>query len=320
MAYSNILVLGAGALGLYYGGRLAASGRRVVFLARGENLTRLRAEGLSARSVAGDFKVASVACTADATEALEAGPYDLVLVTLKAWQATDDLLGRFRDALAPGGVAVTLQNGVDSAVALQRVWGGQAVVPGIAFIGAERTGPGHVEHTAAGHVILGESDGGVTQRLEGLVAALGEAAIDARVSEDIRRDQWRKLIWNASFNGMTALTGTYAHELLADDEGRPTVLAAMREVIAVARALGVALDKAEAETTVAFTEKTGPVRTSMLVDREHGRRLEVEALYGPPVREGRRLGVPVPTLEALYAMLRVVDQVAAVRGETPRVD
>ena len=310
----RILVLGAGAIGLYYGGRLQQAGHDVVFQARGANLLGLRERGLHARSIDGDFSLYSVDVVGDSVEAAESGPYDLVLITLKSYQTTPELLSPLSGALATGGLVVTLQNGVESTVPLRGSFLPSAVIPGIAFIGARRIGAGRVSHAAAGRIVVGEEGAGCSRRVTRLADMFRAAGIAAEASEDMRLEQWRKLVWNAPFNGMTALTGVYAHELLTDPSTRETVRAAMEEVVAVGRGLGIALADSDVEATLAFTREAGPVRTSMLVDRELGRPLEVEALYGPPVREGQRLGIPTPILSTLQALLRVVD--ASVRASS----
>lgn len=303
----KILVAGAGALGLYYGGRLARAGHPVAFWARGANLARLGAAGLTVRSTAGDFHL-PVPLTVDSAEAAAAaGPYDLILVTTKGYHGNPDFYASLAPALAESGVALTLQNGVESAKPLVAALG-RRVLAGVAFIGAERTAPGMVNHTAAGHVVLGEPGGGSSKRAQAVAALLQGAGIKATASQDIRVDQWRKLVWNAPFNGITALTRVYAHETLAVPAGRALVEAAMREVAAVAGALGVALEPTVVADTLRLTETAGPVRTSMLVDLEHGRALEIEALYGPPIREGERLGVATPVLRSLAALLALAER------------
>lgn len=308
----RILVAGAGALGLYYGGRLAQAGHPVAFWARGANLAKLRAGGLTVRSRAGDFRLPAPVTVDSAAAAAAAGPFDLILVTTKGYHGGADFYASLAPALAGSGVALTLQNGVESAKPLSAVFG-RRVLAGVAFIGAERTAPGTVEHTAAGHVVLGEPEGGMSERAQAVASLLQGAGIQAAASRDIRVDQWRKLVWNAPFNGITALTRVYAHETLAVPEGRALVEAAMREVAAVAGAAGVALEPTVVADTLRLTETAGPVRTSMLVDLEHGRPLEIEALYGPPIREGERLGVPTPVLRSLAALLAVAQR----QGKAP---
>ena len=299
----RVLVAGSGALGLYYGARMAAAGHAVVFWARGENLAALRSAGLQVRSPRGDVHLAAPATAADAAEAAAQGPYDLVLVLVKGYDNATVCRPELRAALAPGGTVLTLQNGVDSARPLAAYFGDR-VLAGIAFIGAERTAGGRVEHTAAGHIVVGEPAGGASGRSEQIAAAFAAAGVTAKASAHIGQEQWRKLLWNAAFNGPTALARCYAHEFLAQPEGLAMARTLMLEIVAVAQALGVALDARAVDETLELTRTAGPVRTSMLVDVERGRPLEYEAIYGPPLREGRRLGVPTPVITALYAMLQ----------------
>lgn len=278
-----------------------------MFWARGANLDRLRSQGLSVRSRAGDFAVPAPDTVATGPAAAAAGPYDLMLVATKAYHGGTEFFLPLAPALDPAGVVLTLQNGVESAKPLVPAFGDR-VLAGIAFIGAERTAPGTVDHTAAGHVVLGEPGGGLSDRAVATAAVLQAAGIDATASRDVRVDQWRKLVWNAPFNGMTALTRAFAHETLEEPECRALVEQAMREVAGVAAALGVALEPTVVADTIKLTQTAGPVRTSMLVDLEQGRLLEIDALYGPPVREGERLGVPTPVLRTLAALLKVAQR------------
>ncbi len=303
----RILVVGSGALGLYYGGRLAVAGHAVYFLARSENLLALRSAGLRVTSIHGDFSLPHPLTVESPLAAAQMEPFDLLLVTLKTYQTTPEILGPLASAISASGTVLTLQNGVESTLPLFHAFGKARVLGGIAFIGAERIAPGKVDHTAAGHIVIGEPDGGVSSRSSGLAELFKGAGIQATASADIRREQWRKLVWNAPFNGMTALTGALAHETLQTPAGRAMVLGAMLEVIAVARALGVELGVDVAEQTLAITEQSGPVRTSMLVDRLQGRRLEIDSIYGPVVREGQRLGIPTPILSNIYALLQSIN-------------
>jgi 2-dehydropantoate 2-reductase len=311
MATIRVLIAGAGALGLYYGGRLAAAGQDVVFLARGENLAALRAHGLRAASIRGDFS-SPVNAVGSVEAAAAHGAYDLILVTLKSYQTTPEFLRTLLPAVGSATRILTLQNGVESARPLEAIFGAGRVIAGIAFIGAERVAPGIVAHTAAGHVVIGQpgepnGDAEATGWAARLAAVFQAAGIDIKVSEDIRGEQWRKLVWNAPFNGMTALTGSFAHDILTIPDGRAMVEAAMHEVIYVARAQGIALPLGTAEETMALTLVAGPVRTSMLVDRELGRPLEHDALYGPPIRIGKELGVATPTLQHIHTLLQILD-------------
>lgn len=303
----QILVVGSGALGLYYGGRLAQAGHRVIFWARGANLARLREAGLSVRSRAGDFALPAPPTAGSRDAAAAAGPYDLILITTKGYHGDAAFFAPLAPALGPAGVALTLQNGVESAAPLTAAFGDR-VLAGVAFIGAERIAPGTVEHTAAGHIVLGEPGGGLSTRAAAVAALFQAAGVTATASRDIRVDQWRKLVWNAPFNGMTALTRAFAHETLAVPEGRALAEAAMREVAAVAGGLGIALESTVVADTLSLTETAGPVRTSMLVDLEHGRPLEIDALYGPPIRAGERLGIATPVLRSLAALLAIAQQ------------
>jgi len=283
------LVYGAGAVGGYFGARLLEAGADVTFLARGAQLKALRRDGVRVQSVDGDF-----AAPVRAVEHLaDAPPPDLVLLAVKAHDtpaAARDLAAH----LPPRAVVVSMQNGVENPILLADALGPERVVAATVFIGARVTAPGVIAHTAAGAVRAGRYPEGSSATVRRVAAFLADHGIRVTESSRIRRDLWRKLLWNVGFNGPSALTRATVGRMTA----RPGIVWLIRgladEAAAVAGAAGVDLPPDVAARTCAETQGLDDFRTSMLQDVEAGRPVEREPFYGFLVREGERLGVATP--------------------------
>jgi 2-dehydropantoate 2-reductase len=300
----TIAVFGAGAVGGFFGALLTRAGQDVRFVARGAQLDALRRSGIDVQStVLGHLRVPEVRATAHATEI---GPVDVVLLCVKAHQ-TAAVLDGLTPLVAPDTVIVTLQNGVESDDVVAERFGRSRVIPAVVYVGATLEQPGHISHVAAGTIALGLPDGMPRSRVEGVRDLLATSGQPVRVVEDVRHDRWRKLLWNASFNTVSAITGRDPGDLLRRPETRALLAAIMCEVVAVARAQGIGLDDHDIEDQITWTERAGAIRTSTAVDRERGREMEIDALIGVVVRRGKQLDVPTPCSEVMLALLRGVE-------------
>jgi 2-dehydropantoate 2-reductase len=300
----TIAVFGAGAVGSFFGALLARGGEDVRFVARGAQLDAITADGIRIRSLLmGDVHVGRLRAH---RRAADVGVVDLVLVCVKANQ-TASIVGDVATLVGPTTSIVTMQNGVDSDEVLAARFGRAVVLPAVVYVGATVDAPGTVTHVAAGTIVLGGYAGGDPARLEAVRAALAASGQPVRVVDDIQLERWRKLIWNASFNTVSALTARAPRELLAEPEARALVVRMMHEVVAVGRAAGVALRDEDVQTQMAWTEKAQAIRTSMMVDRERDRAMETEALIGVIVRRAREHGISVPCSEAIYALLKAME-------------
>lgn len=299
----KILIMGAGGVGAYYGARLQQAGEDVVFCARGENLRALGESGLEVKSPKGDFKLIVTATDRPADFA----PYDLILFCVKSYDT--ETVGRsLAGQLAPGGTILTVQNGVENEAILADVFGPQAVMGGNARVGAELVAPGRLLHSTGGLIEFGESDGRVGDRTRALAELFKRAGIYGRLSESMRTERWKKLMWNASFNTVSALTRRRVGEILEDSEGLATVRNLMSEIVTVARAEGADLSFDFAESEIARSRaELSQVRPSTLQDLERGKRLEYDALSGAVMRAARRHGIEVPVIETVNALLKLVD-------------
>ena len=291
-------IVGAGAVGGYFGFRIAASGRSVHFLVRGATLAALRGRGLRV-TTEGVPRAVAVEASDDPAGL---GECDTVLVTVK----NPDLEGALeavRGGLAEKAFAVTLQNGLDAPRAARRVLGAGRVVAGIAYLGAEAAAPGEILHTGLGLLTVGEPEGGPSARCQALAEDLNACGIPTRTSERIEEDLWKKLAWNAAFNGPTALARCSPAALAADPEGRALARALIQEVLEAARTTKLDLPATLADDQIRLSEPLTELRTSMLQDLEAGRPMEIEALYTRTLRLLREAGKPAPAHQAVVALL-----------------
>lgn len=300
----RIAVLGAGAVGGFYGARLARAGHEVSLVARGRNLQAIRTSGMSVRSQLGDF----VVYPAVESDPAAIGATELVLVAVKTY-SNAGALPLLRPLVGPATVVLTLQNGVESAADVAAVVGEDHVLAGATYIGVSLEGPGQVVHVgSARRIVFGEAFGPprVTERAGRIAEALRGADIDAEAVADSRAALWEKLVFLAPLAALTAASRLPIGPLRSGAEFREAVMRAMREVEAVARAEGVALAADVCEQKLAYMEASPPtMRSSLMMDLVAGRPTEVEALVGAVVRRARGHGVPTPAMQTLYAVLGV---------------
>ena len=299
----RLAVVGAGAVGGYYGVRLAQAGNEVIFIARGANLEAIRSHGLSVQSPLGD---ATVRARAE-EDSRAVGPVDAVLFAVKTY-SNPVALPLLRPLVGPRTMVLTLQNGVDSAEEIAAALGPEAVLAGATYIIASVSAPGVIRHTGpARRIVFGEAFGAraLTPRVTGLQRALAAADIDAEAVPDSRVPIWEKFIFLAPLAGMTAAARLPLGPLWDVTEFRNSYHQAMAELEAIARAEGVGVAADVRQQKMSYLDQAPrETRTSLMVDLVGGRRIEVEALLGAAVRRGRRAAVPTPIMQALYSVLK----------------
>jgi 2-dehydropantoate 2-reductase len=297
----RIAILGSGGVGGYFGGRLAATGTDVTFIARGAHLAALRERGLRIESPQGNIQVPRVSATDDPAEA---GPVDIVFFTVKLYD-TDAAARMLPPLLDPHTLVVPFQNGVDSVDVLTREVGRAHVAGGTAYVYAVIAEPGLIRHTAMARLIFGPLDGAKCPLLEQLLEACRMAGFDAILSDHIMADIWAKFAPLTVFSGLTAVTRCPIGPL-RDDAGLSEMMrGALRESISVARAKGVPLgDDLVDEIQVAAAALPPHARSSMLEDLERGRPLELPWLSGAVVRMGKDVGVDTPIHRFIATVLR----------------
>ena len=300
----KILIMGAGAIGAYFGVRLHQAGEEVVFCARGRNLQALRERGLELKSPRGDFHG-----PVQATDSPRgAGPYDLILFCVKMYD-TDAAAKLLAGCLAPGGAILTLQNGVESEARLAEYFGRDAIMAGCARAGVELVAPGKVLHVTTGVIEYGELDGRETPRAQRIAEAFKRAGIFGELVSDIFSFRWSKLLWNSAFNTVTTLTRRTVGEVLEDPAGAALIRTLMNETLMVAQADGAKLGPDRIETLLEHSRKNlRALKTSTRQDYDRGTRLEYDALSGGVVRAARRHRVAVPAMESVHALLALLDR------------
>jgi len=309
----TIAVVGAGAVGCYYGARLAQAGHDVRFLMR-RDLEAVRERGLDIRSKDGDFRLLRVMAVA---EPAGLGTVDWVICSLKA-TALEQARDLVAPCLGPKTRIVALMNGLGVETRFAGWFGPERVFGGMAFVCINRGEPGVVHHLEYGRVSIGHvlDDPGETEQLRALLASGG---IEVTLAPNLRYARWEKLCWNVPFNGLSVAAGGVGTQVIVTDEALSRVAEqAMREVVATANAdLESAVSDARLDAdnvvTAMFTQtrSMGDYQTSMCIDYREGRPLEVEAILGEPVRRAQALGIAVPAMEALYGLVRHLGSGAA---------
>ena len=301
----KILVMGAGAVGAYFGARLMQAGEDVYFCARGENLAALRERGLELKSFKGDVRLAVRATDRPG----EFAPYDLVLFCVKSYD-TIPAARALAGCLAPEGVVMTLQNGVENEDALASVFPRSAVMGGNARVGAEMAAPGKLVHTAAGIIEFGELDGSESPRALKFADMFRRAGVLGELTRDLKTIRWCKLMGNNGTNPVSALARCTVGESLGDPDGRALMRRLMLEVIAVGRAEGAKMSERDADRhleQIGRHPNVDAIKPSTLQDVERGKRLEYDAICGAVIRAARRHGIDVPATETVHALLKLLD-------------
>lgn len=297
----RIGVIGSGALGLYYGALLQRAGHDLHFLLR-RDFEAISHTGLNITSPQGDFHLAEVKGHRNSREI---GPVDLVMVGLKAY-ANDHLVELTRPLVAPGTTIMTLQNGLGNEDLLAEVFGAGSVVGGTAFLCCNRGKPGTVHHLDQGSIRIAEFTRGLSARVEQLARIFNQAGISCEACPDLTRIRWEKLVWNIPFNGLCTLTGQATDFLLADPETRQQITEMMQEVIAAANRQELS-EPIEGpgfiEHLLRVTADMGAYRPSMMIDRQQGSPLELNAIYAIPLQRARAAGISMPQVEKLKDLL-----------------
>lgn len=310
----KIAVYGAGAVGGYFGGRLAQSGQKVTFIARGAHLDAIRRNGLQVSSPKGDFVVHPVSATDDPSTV---GLVDLVLVATKAGQISR-IGPNIRSMVGPETVVVPLQNGVEAPAHLIALLGPKPIIGGLCRIVASISGPGRITHDSIEPtVVVGELDGSTGERVSRLRVVLEAAGITVEIPDDIHSALWKKFLLVAPWGGLGALVRVTLDVLCATSETRRLLEQAISEVRTLAVALGIALPVNIVDTTITFLAGLPPGNTSsMQRDIMAGRPSELEAQTGSIVRLGRDNGIPTPVNTFIYDCLLPGEEIARQRIES----
>lgn len=295
----RVLIVGAGAIGGFYGALLAKGGAEVALVCRSDYET-VKALGIQIKSPLGEWRFRPQAVYRCAGEVTSLPQY--VILSTKVLPQIDRA-ALIRAAVGPDTAIVLLQNGVEIEGELDAAFPNHELISGLAFVCVSRIAPGQVWHQAYGDLKLGVFPRGVSPRVEALCQAFERAGVKAEAVSDIVAARWGKCVWNAPFNPLSVLSGGLTTDLLLTQEG--LIRAVMAEVCAIAAALGHPLPAEIIAQQIDHTRRMPPYKTSMLLDFEAGRPTETEAILGNAVRAAHRVGVSVPRLESLYALMKL---------------
>lgn len=296
----KIAVVGAGAVGCYYGGLLAKAGHQVVLIARPAHVEAIRANGLLLERQSGREHIKLEA----STDIKAVAAADLVLVCVKSAD-TEAVAGQIAPYLEPRAQVLSLQNGVDNARRLaDRL--GRPVIATAVYVGTEMAGPGHVRHHGHGSLMIGSGP-----HSDELAAMLVAAAIPTKVSDTIEAVLWAKLIVNCAYNALSAITDEPYGQIVAQTEARLLVANIVAECEAVAKACGINLPSGQVDRVLAVGESMAGQYSSTAQDMRRGRPTEIDYLNGHVVRQGAVHGIPTPLNQALVAMVKIKEAKAA---------
>jgi 2-dehydropantoate 2-reductase len=296
-------IIGTGALGGFYGARLQHAGCELHFLLHSD-YEHVRQHGLICESPDGDFTLPKVNAYADVRDMPKC---DVVCVCMKTTQ--NHLLPQLLPPLVKDdGVVLVMQNGLGMEAQVAAIVGAQRVVGGLCFLCSNKVAPGHIRHLGYTLVALGEfATRGISERMRAIANDFQRAKVETDLAKDLDIARWHKLVWNIPYNGLSVVLDATTAELMTQTDTRQLVEAIMWEVVADARACGVAVRDEIIGKMLSNTEKMTPYRTSMKIDYDEHRPLEVEAIFGNPLRAVQRAGVASPLLEQLYAQLTFLD-------------
>jgi 2-dehydropantoate 2-reductase len=296
----RIAIVGAGALGCYYGARLAKAGEDVHFLVR-SGRAAVMAHGIKVKIPTGRIQIKRVQVYGSADEI---GPCDLVVVAIKA-TGNDQLRKLLPPLVGPNTVVLTLQNGLGVEEPVAEVVGPERTVGAICFIGCIRKAPGVVDCSFPGLMVVGEFGRPATDRTHAVAALFQRAGVKCKAQNNLEEMRWKKLVWNVPFNGLAITAGGVTTDVILANEGlRLLSRRLMEEVADAATKFGHTIPRSFIDLQFERTAQMPRYRPSSLIDYEEGREVELEEIWGEPVRRAKSVGVPVPRLEMLYWLLK----------------
>ncbi|MFC1770951.1 ketopantoate reductase family protein [Candidatus Margulisiibacteriota bacterium] len=300
----KVLVLGSGAIGSLYGGKLQKAGAEVALICRSDFAT-VKNKGIFIKSPGGDWRFNPDEVISAAKE--YSGNPDYILITTKVLPKIN-VTELIRLAVRPGTSLILLQNGIDIEKGLQKKFPGNEIISGLAFVCATRIKPGLVNHQEYGKLVFGLYPKGNSPKVQTLCRLFEEAGVPCKEDKNIIWSRWKKLIWNVPFNSISVLAGGLTTaQMLKNEQTKDLVNKIMQEVYLLAEKTGNKLKPDVIQSNIDATLRMPPYKTSMLVDFENNREMEVEAIVGNVVRIAKELNFPVPHIETLYALLNAIN-------------
>lgn len=307
MSSLKYAILGTGALGGFYGAKLQRVGLDVHFLVRSD-FEHVTQHGLVIESVDGDFTLPQVNAYRDVEKMLCCDVVVIAMKTTQNYQLPQILPTVIKD----NGVVVVLQNGLGIEEEVAEIVGYQRVIGGLSFLTANKTAPGHIRHLSYKNIILGEFAANyqqveITQRVKDIAGDFETAGIPVELSEDLLLARWKKLVWNIPYNGLSVILDATTSELMGNICTRQLVESLMNEVVVGAKACNRVISDSFVQLMLSNTAKMIAYRTSMKIDYDERRPLEVEAIFGNPFRKATALGASLPLIGCLYQQLKFLD-------------
>ncbi len=301
--WPRVAVLGAGAVGCYFGGMLARAGAPVTLIGRPRHVEALQREGLWLETLRFQERVLIAASVA--VEVVREAA--VVLFCVKTLD-TDEAARSLAPHLAPGAIVFSLQNGVDNVERI-RAAGGFEALPAVVYVAAAMTGPGRVKHTGRGDLIVGDPSGRRRGELERVAALFARAGVPCAISDNIGAELWSKMSMNCAYNAVSALGRAKYGRVTHHPHAREVLRLAVEETVAVARAAGIALSEAVlVEAAFRLGEAMSEATSSTAQDIQRGKRTEIDSLNGYVARRGAELGIPTPVNQALHALVKLLEE------------
>ncbi len=307
----QVLIVGAGAVGALYGAMLQRGGATISIYCR-HGCDEILRNGIHVKSIWGDslLKVEQTYARPE-TPGL---PFDLILVATKVLPEKN-IAESIKPFVAQNTTILLIQNGLNIETPYLQLYPDNELLSALAFVCSNRLGLCEIEHLDYGRIVIGTAGSSQITRLSEIVSMLGKAGVPVDISVNIQKDRWEKLVWNVPFNPLSVLGGKASTEdILKNSESRELAQSLMEEIVTIARAAGYPLDHEVVRTMIERTEKMKPYKTSMLLDYEAGRPMEIEAIVGEPLREARRLKVPAPHLGTIHALLLLLERNHSISG------
>lgn len=297
--FKKVLMIGAGAVGGYFGALLCKSGVDITFLVRPKTYQAITERGLQIKSIHGDFTVHPPLIQ----RASEINAVDLILLGVKAYDLST-VLEEVAPLVERGATLLTLQNGVDSEERILSSFKRDCLVAGVAYITSRLAEPGVIEHYRRGILSLGELSGEKSDRAVQIHQLFSNAGITCYLTGQITRAKWEKLCWNATFNPLSVILDHPISLILDSEPLLEIVRQGISEIIAVAATEGIALKPNMIEETITTSDQLREYHTSMYEDFKNGKPTEIEHLNGDLIRRGEKKGIPVPTHRTLYGLVK----------------
>ncbi|MFH1377210.1 MAG: putative 2-dehydropantoate 2-reductase [Planctomycetota bacterium] len=302
-------IIGTGALGGFYGGKLARAGLDVHFLFHSD-YDHVKRNGLRVDSIDGDFHLKNVNAYASAADMPKC---DVVIVSLKTTQ-NHLFKTLIPSVIADNGVVLLLQNGLGGEERIAEIVGPDRVMGGVCFLCSNKVGPGHIRHLDYGSISLGDfrqdsKPAGVTERMKSIGRDFETAGIKIQYADDLILTRWKKLVWNIPFNGLCAVMNATTDALIRSQPMKDLVWDIMKEVQLGAGTQDRRIDDAFLLDRMDYTLKMTPYRPSMMIDAELKRPLEIEGIFNVPLRMASEKGVDLPRIRMLMRQLAFIDEI-----------